>query len=237
MPHFKLSSKAAVTCKGKGHRPIEADILYGSPNKSFYFTSISFNPLETWCTADIRDECSMAEKVLNPAPLGLAGFGFTTVLLNLVNAGIMGTSALPVVLAMGIFYGGLAQVFAGLLEARLGNTFGAVAFTSYGLFWLATVGLIMGFFGELTPAAMAAYLAGWGVFTAYMTIAAMKHANIIKFVFITLTILFFLLAAGEFNVAVHIIGGYEGIICGASAIYASAAIVVNDSYGRRVLPT
>jgi len=206
------------------------------PIKAFYSTSISFNPTKDAGTAVMGDECSMAEKALNPAPLGLAGFGFTTVLLNLVNAGILDSSALPVILAMGIFYGGLAQVFAGLLEARLGNTFGAVAFTSYGLFWLATVGLIMGFFGELTSAAMAAYLAGWGVFTAYMTIAAMKHANIIKFVFITLTILFFLLAAGEFNVAIHIIGGYEGIICGASAIYASAAIVVNDAYGRKVLP-
>jgi len=166
---------------------------------------------------------------LNPAPLGLAGFGFTTFLLNLVNAGLLDSSALPVVLAMGIFYGGLAQIIAGFLEAKLGNTFGAVAFTSYGLFWLATVGIIMGYFGEASTAGMAAYLAGWGVFTAIMTVATKNHATTTKFVFASLTALFFLLAAGEFNPTIHLLGGYVGLICGASAIYASAAGVINES--------
>jgi len=179
----------------------------------------------------------LSESKLNPAPLGLAGFGFTTVLLNLINSGLLGSSAIPAVLAMGIFYGGLAQIIAGILEARLGNTFGAVAFTSYGLFWLSTVSIIMGFFGEASKAGMAAYLASWGIFTTYMAIAAKNHDRATKFIFTTLAILFFLLAAGEFNQTVHIIGGYEGIICGFSAIYASAAGVINESLGRKVLPT
>jgi len=174
---------------------------------------------------------------LNPAPLGLAGFGFTTVLLNLINAGLLDSSAMPVVLALGIFYGGLAQIIAGILEARLGNTFGAVAFTSYGLFWLSTVSIIMGFFGEASKAAVAAYLSSWGIFTAYMAIATKSHDRATKFVFTTLAILFFLLAAGEFNRTLHVIGGYEGLICGFSAIYASAAGVINESLGRKVLPT
>ena len=174
---------------------------------------------------------------LNPASLGLAGFGFTTVLLNLINSGLLDSSALPIVLAMGIFYGGFAQIITGILEARAGNTFGTVAFTSYGLFWLATVSILMGYFGETSNVGMAAYLTGWGFFTAYMTVATRKHDWITRLVFITLTILFFLLAAGEFDQTIRIIGGYEGIICGALAIYASAAGVINESLGKDILPT
>ena len=117
-------------------------------------------------------------KALNPAPLGLMGFGMTTVLLNLVNAGLLGKDALGMILPMGIFYGGLAQVIAGLLEAKQGNTFGATAFTSYGLFWLSFVALhflpALGLSQTPSATALAAYLIMWGIFTGFMSIATLK---------------------------------------------------------------
>lgn len=170
------------------------------------------------------------------------GFGLTTVLLNLVNAGLLGTDALGMVLPMGIFYGGLAQIIAGILEEKHGNTFGATAFTSYGLFWLSFVALNvmpkLGLSEAASAMSIGAYLAGWGVFTALMTAGTFKANRALQVVFISLTILFFILAIGDFTGigTIKIIGGYEGIFCGSSAIYLAIAEILNETYERVVLP-
>jgi succinate-acetate transporter protein len=185
----------------------------------------------------------MDEKSLlaNPAPLGLMGFGMTTVLLNIHNAGFFALGSM--ILAMGIFYGGLAQIIAGILEYRKGNTFGVTAFSSYGLFWLSLVGLIV--IPNIIPGitapndqAMGSYLFMWGLFTGLMFISTLKKPKALQFVFGSLTILFWLLALGHFmqNPNITIIAGYEGIICGLSAVYLAMAEVINETYGKTVLP-
>lgn len=176
----------------------------------------------------------------NPAPLGLLGFGMTTVLLNLHNAGVYELNTM--ILAMGICYGGLAQIVAGIMEWRKGNTFATTAFVSYGLFWLSLVALIglpkFGFTATDDPA-MAAYLALWGLFTGVMFIGTLRLNRALQVVFGTLTILFFLLAC-EHCIAVGAgfkhFTGYEGIVCGFSAIYTGLAQVLNELFGKIVLP-
>lgn len=176
----------------------------------------------------------------NPAPLGLMGFGMTTVLLNLHNAGVFELGSM--ILAMGIFYGGLAQIAAGFMEFKKGNTFGTTAFTSYGLFWLTLVGLIvmpkMGLIPAPENSAMVAYLVMWGLFTAVLFIGTLKLNRALQVVFASLTVLFFLLALGDFtgSLVIQRIAGYEGIFCGFSAIYAALAQVLNEVYGRVVAP-
>ena len=176
----------------------------------------------------------------NPAPLGLLGFGMTTVLLNLHNAGFFAMGSM--ILAMGIFYGGLAQIIAGIQEWKKNNTFGATAFTSYGLFWMTLVALLvlpkMGLADASDKTAMAAYLTMWGVFTAIMFIGTLKANRTLQFVFASLAILFFLLALGDItgNGTITVIAGYEGIICGFSAVYAGLAQVLNEMYKRTVAP-
>ena len=188
----------------------------------------------------------MSEKLANPAPLGLMGFGMTTVLLNLHNAGAYGLGSM--ILAMGIAYGGLAQVIAGMMEYKKGNTFGTAAFTSYGLFWLSLV--ILKIFPAMnlweTPSnyAMAAYFFMWGLFTFIMFFGTLKANRAIQFVFMSLAILFFLLTTKELMVAWDLAGitevstvlGIEGVICGLSAVYTALAEVLNEAHGRTVLP-
>lgn len=176
----------------------------------------------------------------NPAPLGLLGFGMTTVLLNIHNAGFFPLDSM--ILAMGIFYGGIAQIIAGIMEWKKNNTFGTTAFTSYGLFWLTLVGLIvlpkMGLGVASEPFAMGFYLAMWGIFTGVMFVGTLKLNKALQFIFGTLTILFFLLAIRDWTGSAMIgtLAGYEGIVCGASAIYAGLAQVLNELYGKTVLP-
>lgn len=176
----------------------------------------------------------------NPAPLGLLGFGMTTVLLNLHNAGFFALGSM--ILAMGIFYGGLAQIVAGIMEWKKNNTFGATAFASYGFFWLTLVALIvlpaMGLAAAPDKISMAAYLAMWGIFTLVMFIGTLKLNRALQVVFGTLTILFFLLAIGDAtgNSMVTTVAGYEGILCGLSAMYAGLAQVLNEVYKKTVAP-
>jgi len=176
----------------------------------------------------------------NPAPLGLMGFGMTTVLLNLHNSGLFELGSM--ILGMGIFYGGLAQVIAGIEEWKKGNTFGATAFTSYGLFWLSLVGLLvfpkMGWAEMAENSALASYFVMWGIFTGVMFIGTLRINRALQIVFITLTILFFLLAIGTAlgSSIVIRIAGLEGILCGFSAIYAALAQVLNEVYGKTVAP-
>src|SRR6201995_942555 len=131
----------------------------------------------------------------NPAPLGLCAFGMTTVLLNFHNAGFFELNSM--ILAMGIFYGGLAQVIAGIIEAKKNNTFGLTAFTSYGFFWLSLVGLIVmpkfGWGTKPSETAMCAYLAMWGLFTLCLFFGTLRLNRALQIVFGTLVILFFLL--------------------------------------------
>lgn len=175
----------------------------------------------------------------NPAPLGLMGFGMTTVLLNLINAGILPLSGIGMVLAMGIFYGGMAQIIAGILEFKNGNTFGTIAFCSYGLFWLSLAAMLFPALGLAVDASsMGAYFVMWGIFTAYMFVGTMKMSRGLQVVFLTLAVLFFLLATAEFTGigSIKTVAGVEGIFCGASAIYVACAQVLNEVYRKTVLP-
>ncbi|MBN1591804.1 MAG: acetate uptake transporter [Candidatus Coatesbacteria bacterium] len=183
----------------------------------------------------------MDSRLANPAPLGLMGFGMTTVLLNFHNAGFSPLDSM--ILAMGMFYGGLAQIIAGIMEFKKGNTFGLTAFCSYGLFWMSLVVLLIapkvGIWSSApTDGAMAAYLFVWGLFTFGMFIATKKGPFALRFVFGTLFILFWLLAAGDATGAAWLkkVAGWEGIICGSSAIYLAMAQIINEHYGKVVVP-
>jgi uncharacterized protein len=176
----------------------------------------------------------------NPAPLGLMAFGMTTVLLNLHNAGLYTMTTM--ILAMGIFYGGIAQVIVGFMEWKKGNTFGTLAFTSYGLFWLSLVGILtmptmkLGAAGD--KGGMIAYFIMWGLFTLLMFVGTLRLNRALQVVFGTLVILFFMLALRDATGSAVIakLTGYEGILCGLSAIYASIAQVWNEVYGKEILP-
>jgi succinate-acetate transporter protein len=182
----------------------------------------------------------MEQKLANPAPLGLMGFGMTTVLLNLHNAGLWDVGAM--ILAMGIFYGGMAQIVAGVLEFQRGNTFGTTAFTSYGFFWLTLVFIMLaprfGWSDAPSKGAMVAYLTMWGLFTFLMFISTLRLNRAVQVVFASLTILFWLLAIRDATGS-HVIGviaGIEGIFCGGSAIYLAMAEVMNEYFDRTILP-
>ena len=177
----------------------------------------------------------------NPAPLGLFGFGMTTVLLNVHNAGFYPLNGM--VLGMGIFFGGGAQLIAGVLEWRKNNTFGTTAFASYGAFWLSPVALVL--LPKIDPKlattdpAWIAYLSMWGLFTAGLFVATFRLSRALQVVFGTLTVLFVMLAVGHttwVGDGFRHAAGYEGIACGLSAVYTGLALVLNEVYGRTVLP-
>src|SRR5260221_1133498 len=190
----------------------------------------------TESTTQIKDTTA------NPAPLGLLAFGMTAVLLNLHNAGFYELNSM--VLAMGLCYGGAAQVIAGIMEWKKGNTFATTAFVSYGFFWLSLVALVL--LPKIIPTvaatnetALAVYLSIWGLFTAVMFLGTFRLNRALQVVFGTLTILFALLAIGDFTDAspgFKHFTGYEGIVCGFAAIYTGLAHVLNELYGKVVLP-
>jgi succinate-acetate transporter protein len=185
---------------------------------------------------------TIKDSTANPAPLGLFGFGMTTILLNLHNAGFYELNAM--ILGMGIFFGGIAQMIAGVEEWKKNNTFGATAFTAYGAFWLSLVAIILiprtGFGAALKSdeVAMGWYLLTWGLFTLFMFIGTLKLNRALQTVFLTLIILFLLLAISDFtgNKDIRIFAGYEGLLCGLSAFYTGAAQVLNEVYGHTMLP-
>ena len=179
------------------------------------------------------------KKLANPGPLGLLGFGMTTILLNIHNAGFLPLSI--VIVAMGIAMGGLAQIIAGIRELVQGNTFGGTAFTAYGLFWWSLVLIWVNPFEGMVaadPISMGFYLLLWGIFTFFMFIGTLKHNRATQVVFGSLTILFLLLALGDFtgNHGITTIAGFEGIFCGASAIYSAAGQILNEEYKKTILP-
>ncbi|HET7629255.1 MAG TPA: acetate uptake transporter [Bacillales bacterium] len=171
--------------------------------------------------------------IANPAPLGLAGFGLTTVLLSLVNAGVLSDGAMGMVLALAIVYGGIAQLLAGMWSFRRGDTFAATAFSSYGAFWLSFY-LLLHF---ETTAGVGAYLIFWGLLTFFLWIGTFHLNRALFFVFLTLWITYVLLAIGEWGASnVGQIGGWLGLLCGLTALYTSAAEVLNETAGRDILP-
>ncbi len=185
-------------------------------------------------------EIIIRDQTANPSPLGLFGFGVTTVLLNLSNARLIPLDSM--ILAMGICYGGIAQVIAGIMESRKNNSFGFTAFLSFGFFWLSLVVLLvlpkMGWASAVSHSSMGAYFVLWGLFTGILWIGTFRISVALQIVFITLLILFILLAAGEFSSVTWVgkVAGFEGIVCGASAIYTAAANLLNEIFGRTVLP-
>jgi uncharacterized protein len=182
----------------------------------------------------------------DPAPLGLAGFGITTLLLSLINAGILSATVTAGVMALAITFGGAAQLLAGMWAFRRGNTFAATAFTSYGAFWFSFYLLVSVFIPQMKGATatdistfVATYLLAWGIFTAYMFIASLAGAKAVQLVFFLLALTFVVLALGDYaaSTTIHNVGGYIGIATAAAAIYASFADVANANFKRRVLPT
>jgi hypothetical protein len=181
-------------------------------------------------------------KPADPGPLGLAGFAMTTFVLSTFNAGLVSKAGEPVVLGLALAYGGIAQFAAGMWEFRTGNTFGAVAFTSYGAFWVSFWALITFFAPNIPPehaaAAIGLFLIAWAIFTAYMFVASLRTTGAIALVLLLLTITFLLLGignAGEHEGMIEV-GGWAGLLTAVAAWYASMAAVVNSTFGKTVLP-
>lgn len=180
------------------------------------------------------------DRTANPAPLGLMGFGLTTIMLSLHNGGYIPLGA--AILAMGIFFGGLAQMIAGLMEWKKGNTFGMTVFTSFGFFWLIIVTIILaptiGMATAETPEAMAVLFLLWGLFSAYLTIGTIGTNRVTQVIFVALTAVLFLLSAAEAfgSIDLKIAAGYIGILAGATAVYSAMAQVLNETLGRTVIP-
>jgi succinate-acetate transporter protein len=184
-------------------------------------------------------ESSSVNKIANPAGLGLLAFGMTTVLLSFHNLGLFGLDS--TILSMGIFYGGLAQVVAGIFEFKKGNTFGATAFSSYGFFWLTFVFIntdIIPGLGGSEPASLGAYFAMWGILTLFLFIGTLKGNRALQLVFLTLTILFFVVAIEKATGVTDLayVAGVVGVICGGIAMYTSFGEVINEQHGKTILP-
>jgi uncharacterized protein len=180
--------------------------------------------------------------IADPGPLGLAAFALTTFVLSMFNADLVGKGGEPIVFGLAFAYGGLAQVLAGMWEFRTGNTFGAVAFTSFGAFWLSYWAFVQ-FYATKVPAAdvghaVGLYLIAWGIFTTYMLVASLRTTAAIATVFLLLAVTFFFLGIGNAGGHPNIvkIGGWLGIATAAAAWYASFAAVTNSTFGRTVLP-
>jgi uncharacterized protein len=180
-------------------------------------------------------------KPADPGPLGLAGFAMTTFVLSMFNSNLVNGKGIPVVLGLALVYGGIVQLLAGMWEFRTGNTFGAVAFSSFGAFWISFWALNVFYakqIGGNAGHAVGVYLWAWAIFTAYMTVAALRVSGAVLLVLVLLTITFVLLAIGETggHATVTHWGGYLGLATAAAAWYASMAAVVNSTFARTVLP-
>ncbi|HET9719604.1 MAG TPA: acetate uptake transporter [Solirubrobacteraceae bacterium] len=178
----------------------------------------------------------------NPAPLGLMGFGITTFVLSMINANLVGAGATPMVLGMALAFGGLGQFMAGMWEFRTGNTFGAVAFTAYGAFWISFYFLVSADAKLIAPnevnAALGLYLWAWGIFTGVMFLCSFHAARAVSVVFILLTATFIFLGignAGGSSSVVHV-GGYVGLATAAAAVYTAAGEILHSAWGRDVIP-
>jgi len=200
-------------------------------------------------TADVGGRMSEVGQIVregwtpaDPGPLGLGAFALTTFVLSMFNSQLVSVNGEPVVLGVALAYGGIAQLLAGMWEFRTGNTFGAVAFSSFGAFWLSYFVLVTFNVGDIPEAdaghAIGLYLIAWGIFTLYMFIASLRTTGAVALVFALLTITFFLLGIGDAGAHENVTkaGGYFGLATAAAAWYASFAAVTNSTFGRTVLP-
>jgi uncharacterized protein len=191
--------------------------------------TVGERPAASWSPAD-------------PGPLGLAAFALTTFVLSMFNSELVAPVGEPVVLGLALAYGGIAQLLAGMWEFRTGNTFGAVAFSSYGAFWLSFWALSHFYAARIPEAhagdAVGVYLYAWAIFTAYMFVASLRTTGAVALVFLLLTITFVLLGAGRSGDNTDVVkwGGYLGLATAAAAWYASFAVVLNSTFGRTILP-
>jgi succinate-acetate transporter protein len=180
--------------------------------------------------------------IADPGPLGLAAFALTTFVLSMFNADLVDKAGEPVVLGLALAYGGLAQMLAGMWEFRTGNTFGAVAFTSFGAFWLSLWALNQFYVADIPAAhvghAVGLYLIAWGIFTTYMFVASLRTTVAVAVVFFLLAVTFFLLGIGDAGAHPDIVkaGGWAGLLTAVAAWYASFAAVTNSTFGKVVLP-
>jgi uncharacterized protein len=184
----------------------------------------------------------------DPGPLGLGAFATTTFALSMVNANLVSATALPIVAVIALAFGGIAQFAAGLWEFRTGNTFGAVVFTAYGMFWVSFFFVVQIAVPALPKAeigsALGLYLWAFTIFTAYIFIASLRTTGAVALVVFLLLITFILLSIGNSALAGTTnatngtikLGGYLGIVTAALAWYASMAGVVNGTWGRTVFP-
>jgi len=192
--------------------------------------------------ADPTASAHVGWSIADPAPLGLAAFALTTFVLSMFNAGLVARGGEPIAFALAFTYGGLAQLLAGMWEFRNGNTFGALAFSSYGAFWLSLFAYVQ-FFARDVPAvdaghALGLYLIGWGIFTAYLFVASLRTTAAVALVLLALTLTYAALGignAGAHNTIVKI-GGWLGLVTAGLAWYTSFAVVTNSTFKRVVLP-
>lgn len=194
--------------------------------------------------SETAKEISVPKALANPGPLGLAGFGLTTIVLSSINAGLLPREAVAAVVPLAFAYGGVAQIIAGILEFRTGNTFGMVAFTSYGLFWWWfaflqwTIGA--GWLKGPPPSAIAVVLLAWGIFTFLLWLVTFRSNRAVWSIFLLLWITFFFLAFGDFGYMIGslrcgIIGGWLGLLTGIDALLVAFIEVLNASWGRTVI--
>lgn len=195
--------------------------------------------METTVDPVFKNEMRISDNTANPGALGLLAFGMTTIILNLHNAGFFAMGS--VVFAMGIFFGGLAQVMAGVMEWKKNNTFGMTAFISYGFFWIVLVFMILmptlGWSPALPKEALVAYLALWGLFSLVMFIITFRLSKILQVIFGLLVLLFILLVVGNAlgSASIVQIAGIEGIVCGLSAMYGGLGEIMNEVYKQKIV--
>lgn len=212
------------------HAPLERQFVTSSASSAPHIAPGESSP------SDLRS------RIADPGPLGLAAFALTTFVLSVFNAGILDQNLEPVVLPLALFYGGLVQLLAGMWEFKKDNTFGALAFSSYGAFWMSFAGYVQ-FIAPNLPAetahqALGVYLLGWTIFTAYMTVVTLRISVGLIAVFIPLAITFLLLTIGAFAQApaISVVAGVCGLVTAGTAWYNSFAGVLNTTWGRKVLP-
>jgi len=186
-----------------------------------------------------KNAMKISDTTANPGALGLLAFGMTTIILNLHNAGFFAMGS--VVFGMGIFFGGIAQVIAGIMEWKKGNTFGMTAFMCYGFFWIVLVFMILmptlGWTGALDKASLVSYLALWGLFSLVMFVITLRLSKALQVVFGLLVLLFILLVVGNAlgsETILHI-AGFEGVLCGLSAMYTGLGEVMNEVYKEKIV--
>ncbi len=182
----------------------------------------------------------LVDSTTNPAAFGLCGFGMSTLLLNLHNIGLFPLDSM--IMAMGIFFGGIAQVMVGSIEAKKNNMFGMVAFGSYGFFWIILITLMMipklGLGEAPNPNAMGWFLAVWGIFSTGLWIATFSLTKMMRILFGSVVALFFLLAIADFTGShtIKFIAGIDGVFAGSFALFIALSMVINDTFKKEIIP-